>query len=159
MKKLIKYILIVLIVVVAMPSKHTTLTKLLDEFSFSNAVTTYYTTSKKEIENAVEIKNGGSYLYQCSFNQKECERIEKELDNLDGQSVSFDGNYEYYIFLKNKLCSSIYLNEEISQVKTCYGYNNKLTNSVNIDNHIINIQLAFNNNVITIGNPVILGSY
>ena len=157
MKKLIKYILLIIIVVFAVPPKNSTLSSLVRELNYTNAVSTYYTNSEVNVKNATVIKNGNSYLVQSDI--KNCESLKKEIENIQGQSISLNGTYSDYLFIKEKLLDSTIIEEELYNIKTCYGYNNKLTKSVKIDNKNINIQVAFNNNKIVIGSPVILGSY
>ena len=53
------------------------------------------------------------------------------------------------------------IKENVADIITIYGYseNNQFTNSVIIDDEPINIQIAFKDNKLTIGTPIILGDY
>ncbi len=157
MKKLIKYFLIVVIVVIAMPTKRTGLEDLITSFNLQNVKNVFYTTSCEEIENAKLTKCGTAVFVESDL--KFCKQIKNKIKNINGQSISFSGNETLYNSMVNNLINVRVLTENVSNVKCCYGYNNKLNNSINIDGKIVNIQIAINNNVITIGTPVILGSY
>ncbi len=155
MKKLFKYILIIIIVVIAIPPKHTEFKDLIKEFNFKNVVSTYYSKNKLELNDAKIIKNGNSYLIETKLNAKQ--NINEQ--DIDGQSLCFDASLSDYNMLVKKIINKKIFEEDVGEIKTCYGYNKKLTKSVNIDNNIVNIQIAYNNGKITIGNPVILGSF
>lgn len=157
MKKLIKYILIAIIIVVAIPSKQFELSDLIKEFNFNNVVNSYYTNTKVDVKNATVIKNGSAYIIESDYSNSN--EIKKQLNNIQGQSVSFGGTYNDYLNLKTNLINNIYICDELLNIKTCYGYNSKLTNSVNIDGNNINIQIAYSEGKIIIGTPVILGSF
>ena len=157
MKKLIKYFLIVVIVVIAIPSKQTGLEDLIDKLNLNNVKNIYYTTYSAEIENATLTQCGSAVFVESDV--EHCKQVKSELHSINGQSLSFEGDSELYNQLIAYLFHNVVLTENVSNVKCCYGYNNKLNNFITIDGKTINIQIALNNNKITIGTPVILGSY
>lgn len=157
MKKLIKYFLIVVIVVIAVPSKTTGLEDLIANFKLQNVKNVFYVSNCSQIENAKLTKCGNAIFVESEIDY--CKQIKSQLSNINGQSVSFCGNEQLYNMLISNLFNNIVLSEQVSNVKCCYGYNNKLNNNINIDGQTINIQIAINQNKITIGTPVILGSY
>ena len=157
MKKLIKYILIVLIVIIALPSKESSLSDLIKEFNYSNALYSFYSSSEVKELSATIIKNGNSFI--VNTNVSNADSVRNNINNIQGESVTFNGTYNDYVTLKTKLFNKFCFDEELLSIKTCYGYNNNLNNSISIDGNVVNIQLAYNNGNITIGTPVILGSY
>ena len=157
MRKLLKYFLIVTIVVIAMPAKNVAFEDLIRPFNIINATNTYYTTNAENIKSA-KIINCGSAVFVTS-NVENCKEIRTQLADIQGQSISFCGDEELYTSMVTWLIGNATFSANVGAVKCCYGYNNKLNNYINIENSKINIQIALHNNVITIGTPVILGSY
>ena len=157
MKKLIKYILIVIIIVIAQPAKQTYLSDLIKDFNYSNTVYYFYSSNSVKELSANSIRNGNSFIIEIKLD--EVNSFRNSLNTIQGESVSFSGTYDEYIKLKEQLFSRFCFDEDLLSIKTCYGYNKKLSTSVSIDGEIVNLQIAYNNGIITIGTPVILGSY
>ena len=157
MLKLLRFFLILVIITIAIPPKEVTLDQLIKQFNINNAVNTYYASYVKEIKNANVIQNGCMVLFQS--NLQDCVEIKKNLSRIDGQSITFCGNEELYQEIIMKIFSNIVRTEQVGSILSCYGNVNGLRNCIEIDNKNINIQIVINNNLITIGTPVILGSY
>ena len=157
MKKLIKYMLICVIVVVAIPPKQSSLNNLIKQYGYTDAVCTYYSYEDKNIIEANKIVNGNCVQYSCSFSN--ANNVETQLKNSHGESVKFNANFGEFVDLKNKLLCKVCYFEEIDNITTYYGFNKKLNNSIIIDNKAVNIQIAFNGEQIVVGTPVILGSF
>lgn len=113
---------------------------------------------KSEIENKEEfevIKNGSGYIIQT--NASMATELKKYVYDYAGFMLSFRGTRKDILLLINDM--KIVKTENIDGIETVYGYACGLLNSVIICGKKVNIQVAINNGTITIGSPVILGSY
>ena len=120
---------------ILIPSKKYSLEDLISDLHFKDVVNTFY--SNSEIVNKNAIKNGNTY--QISTSLEEIDSVKKQLSNIQGQSLSFSGNSEDFSFLENLLFDKICFTESFDNIKVCYGFNNKLSSSVDIDGKKINI--------------------
>lgn len=111
------------------------------------------------LEDAQIIKNGNSFVIKTDINN--AQKIKSKVSFVMGESVKFKSHYFavekliHYFDLKN------IKTEEINGVKSVIGFSDKenLQNSINIDGNLINIQIVFSCDTITIGSPIILGDY
>lgn len=78
---------------------------------------------------------------------------------VDGISVAFDGTEQdmWRIAEKYSLTSAEIL--QINDLTVICGYTRKLRGSVVLDGRPVNLQIAYRNGVVTVGSPLILGSY
>ena len=116
-----------------------------------------------DVENGLEgvqiIENGNSFVVKTDINS--AKKIKSKVSFVMGESVKFKSNY----FAVDKLIKYFDLKnvktEEINGVISVIGLSNKenLQNPINIDGNLINIQIVFSSDTITIGSPVILGDY
>ena len=74
-----------------------------------------------------------------------------------GFMLTFTGKKEDVDFLLNE--AKIIKVENSDNVENFYAYTCGLVHSVFIDGKKVNFQIAINKNTITIGSPIILGSY
>jgi len=83
----------------------------------------------------------------------------KLLDSITGISFTFSGgDKEIDDFLKR--VDAVVLNyESVGSITSCFAYSRKLKNGIRVDGNLVNIQIARNDNTITIGSPIILGEY
>ena len=103
------------------------------------------------------IKNGEDLIITCNKNQSES--IKQKLTDIKGESVSFNGTKQMAIDLINKLNLKTKFFESFDSINVYYCYKDNLSLYKTINNQKVNIQIAFNSGVITIGYPIILGSY
>lgn len=115
--------------------------------------------SSDNFNNATLINNGNGYIIKTDINN--ALNIKKNVSNILGESVSFVSNKNVINKIIKYYNIKIFKSEKIGEIEVCYGFSNKLnsTQKVNIDENIINIQIAFKENVLTIGTPIILGEY
>ena len=141
-----------------MPPRNAGIEDLIKQFNIPNITNTYYTTNiATKIEGANITQCGGALFVESDL--KNCKEIKGQLTNINGQSLTFLGSEElYYVLIKN-LFNNVVFTESVGNIKCCYGLNNKLNNNIKIEGKSVNLQIAINNNTITIGTPVILGSY
>lgn len=114
------------------------------------------------ISNVNVIENGNSLIIKTTF--KNAKNIRKNLNNILGESVSFKGDKLKFTLIMEKLNLKYSFTENIDNNKIicCFGYSNlnELKNrEIQVDEKKVNVQIAFNNNTITIGHPIILGDY
>lgn len=103
----------------------------------------------------VAIKNGDSYIIQTKANK--ASEVLKFLTNCSGFMLTFNGTKEN---IKNLLSEiKIIKTEKSADIEIFYAYTCGLLYSTVIDGKKVNFQVAINKNVITIGSPLILGSY
>ena len=107
------------------------------------------------------IKNGNSSIVKTNF--KKAKQIKENLSNVLGESVSFEGDMLKFSLIIEKLELKYSFSENVEDKIICfYGYsclNELKSREVLINEKKVNGQIALNNNVITIGNPIILGDY
>lgn len=129
---------------------------------FSDAVYSVYCldiSSNLNSNDIIVLNNGNSFIVKSNINYAEF--VKKNSSNVLGESVSFKSD----LFSIDKIIDfyniDVKIKENVADIITIYGYSesNKFTNSVLIDDEPINIQIAFKNNVLTIGTPIILGDY
>lgn len=132
---------------------NSTATKLFSYFE-NGEVCFYCSSAETEIKNTIIQANGNGFI--VATNIKNAIQVNKELTNCNGFSIKIDKNENIDLILKN---IEIVKKETISNIKIVYGYTCGLTFCAFIDGKKVNIQIAENNEFITIGSPIILGSY
>jgi len=114
---------------------------------------------ENDLEDAQIIENGNSFVIKTSINN--AQKIKSKASFVMGESVRFKSHY----FAVEKLIEYFDLKniktEEIGGVKSVIGFSDKenLQNSIDIDGNLVNIQIVFSCDTITIGSPIILGDY
>jgi len=97
-------------------------------------------------------------------NIADAKRVKRALKNIRGEAVRFGGGRADADAVAKLLKIKIYSVEEFDGIDTYYAYtaelgNGRGSNALNIDGARINVQVAFRGGVITVGTPLILGSY
>lgn len=154
MKKLWTVFLLIFIVCLIKP-----------EYNFCNLSAEYkgthcfYSSQKIFDNNATTIKNGNGFIISCStLNAKS---IKNKINNnfLYGESFSFKGNKEQINAILKKLKVNIVRQENLNELYVLEGYTNLLNESIMLGEDKINIQIAYNDGIITVGYPLILGGF
>lgn len=125
---------------------------------FSGLYRVYISSSQEfEMDNVNKIKNGNITILESSNINRE--KIMKYVDCYFGESLTIMSGVhsinEVFSFLSFK-------NLQIEQIDniTCYiGYCKGFSKFIMYENKRINIQIAVRDNMITVGFPIILGSY
>lgn len=121
-----------------------------------NLLYTFYTLEKMDSD-LPYTKNGDAFVHYCDF--KNASKVKQQLSGILGESVSFCGDkVDGLNFLSNFDYTTI-LVENIDGIWTLYAYSPKIENFVFVNNQKVNIELAVNKNIVTIGSPIIVGSY
>lgn len=103
------------------------------------------------------VKNGDMYFVSCESNI--AKKIKQQLDSVDGESISFQGTKNDALNFLSQFDYEIVFSEVVEDIFIIYAYCPKITNYVYVNNQKINIELAVNKSNITIGTPLIIGSY
>lgn len=105
------------------------------------------------------INNGNGYIINTNINN--VKYIKSNISNILGESVRFKTTLNKVDEITKLYNLKIIQEEKIDNIVCVYGYSNSndLTNSIIIDDKKVNMQIAFNNDFITIGTPIILGDY
>ncbi len=86
--------------------------------------------------------------------------IKPKLKDISGESVTFRASLNKVAAIIEKYQVTDFETQYGSNFYTVYGYSPKLNEyAVNLDGNTINIQIAYRDGVVTVGTPVILGSY
>lgn len=112
-----------------------------------------------EIEKAEVIQNGAGSIVQCAF--EDYREVRSALGEISGVSISFEGDSADIEALCKKLEVVSVASENLEEcgIMSYYGFTTKLNSRVLADGKYINIQIAQKDSVITVGYPLILGSY
>ena len=127
---------------------------------YGNAEYSVYCLNLTEnLANCTIIKNGNSNIIKTNFNN--AKYVKSKVSMVLGESVSFDSFQTSVNKLINYFELKVAKTEKIGDIYCVYGFceNKNFENSVEIEGQKVNIQIAFNNNRITIGTPLILGDY
>lgn len=101
------------------------------------------------------IVNGGGYIIQT--NAKDGKYILDTLNNINGFSLVINSNYDKLKeLLKNVRILKI---EEVAENKVVYAYLPELINFCMVDGKKVNLQIAYNEQRVILGSPLILGSF
>ena len=99
---------------------------------------------------------GDTYMYETSeYNEK----IAMNFGNVIGVSAKYKGDYDDFNKLIKKYGIAITKSEIIDNVHIVYGISEKCGRCLVTDGNTVNIQVALNGNNITVGTPLIMGSY
>lgn len=104
------------------------------------------------------IDNGNSYIVKTTINNK---RIVKEnISEILGESIKIKTPKTTILKIINYYNINEVKEENVGDIYSFYGYSkNIFQNYVFIDEKPVNIQLAYSDGYLTIGNPIILGEY
>ena len=80
-------------------------------------------------------------------------------NDIDGFSVSFNGTTNDVARIIRLFKLKVILMLNIDGLQVVCGNSARLTGGVNLDGEIVNLQIAYKDGNITVGSPLILGSY
>ena len=126
--------------------------------SQTDASYTFYTKIPcGSIDDAVVVQNGNMFLVNCK--SSDAKKVKSQLNGIEGESFSFQGTKNDALNFLNKYNYKTVFCEMVENILIIYAYCPQIQNSVYVNNQKTNLQLAVNNEKITIGTPLILGSY
>lgn len=79
--------------------------------------------------------------------------------NIDGVSVTFDGTMADVTRIVDLFGLDIVSVYDLDGLHVVCGVSNKVKGGVSLDGEMVNVQIAYKDGVVTVGNPLILGSY
>lgn len=130
-------------------------------FSFSSELDAnycFYTNNANiSVDGASVVKNGDMFFVSCKSNV--AQNVKQQLDNIDGESISFQGTKNDALKFLSQFNYEIVFSEMVEDIFIIYAYCPTIANCVYVNNQKINIELAVNKSNITIGTPLIIGSY
>ncbi|MCK9574466.1 MAG: YwmB family TATA-box binding protein [Clostridia bacterium] len=113
------------------------------------------TAENTENINYIQIADGGIIVCELQSMQK----VKSYNYHILGESLSFYGNLDEFYNIIKIYRIKIIKTEQVGEILTIYGFSFAFNKHISIDNKKINVQIAINNNLITVGTPIILGSY
>jgi hypothetical protein len=117
----------------------------------------YCFTKVEDLQNAQVLDNGVGSIVICSI--ENCQSVKRQIENISGESVSFYADYDYFENSINLLDAKIVFYEQIDNMRLVYAFSSKIGGYVRVNNQKVNLQLVYKNGTVTIGTPIILGSY
>ncbi len=138
---------------------------LFDAFSVKNLVfgdieySIYCKDIEENIENSTIIDNGNSYIIKTNINN--AKNVKGKSNYILGESVRFKSTINGVEKLIKFYDANVVKTECVENIVCVYAFSEKLSTKkfIEIDNQKINLQIAFSNNFLTIGTPIILGDY
>lgn len=97
------------------------------------------------------------YMTACSY--REHNKVERKLSNVIGITYTFSGDYDDYREILTEYRVGVVETEVVDGIHIIYGMSEQCGQPRIVDGKPINIQLAIKDNVITVGTPLIMGSY
>lgn len=82
-----------------------------------------------------------------------------ECSGVDGVSVTFCGSYDDVTEIVSRLRANEISRQQLDGLTVICYYSPKIRNRVSIGGKTVNIQIAYRDGTITVGYPLILGSY
>lgn len=123
-----------------------------------NAEYCFYTkTSSQTIPNAKIVQNGTMNIITCSAS--EVEKIKPQIVDIEGESICFLGTKNVALNFLNQFNHRVVFSEIVDDIIVIYAYSPQIDNYVFVNNEKVNLQLAYNKGKITVGTPMILGSF
>lgn len=118
----------------------------------------FYVKGDYKLDKCLCISSGCGTIIQTKFNN--ATQTKKLLDNIQGESYCFKTSNENITNEILTLFNAVIIKQqEIDNLKIVYAYSNGLEKYVKDDGEKINLQICINNENVTIGYPIILGSY
>lgn len=80
-------------------------------------------------------------------------------DGVDGVSVSFSGQWQDVNVILNRLQAAQVSVQQLDDLYVACYYSSRVQGGVTLDGKRVNMQIAYRDGTITVGYPLILGSY
>ena len=116
---------------------------------------TFYSTQKISDQNCSVVKNGRVFEISCDAAYAKSLRL--ILDEVIGESVCFYGDENDFVNISRSLGNCVFYG--IDGVMVAEGFSSRLGKTVEGKEGDVNFQAAFSEGIITVGTPVILGSF
>jgi hypothetical protein len=104
------------------------------------------------------ITSGSLNILSCNISQAS-ELYDINQTNVLGQQIQFSCDSEgFYNYLKKIDCKIVF-EENIGDIKSFYCFNKYLQDGINLPYGKVNLQVCYKDGYVTVGSPVIIGSY
>ena len=103
------------------------------------------------------IDMGNGRIVECRTD--ELQSVLEKCQDVDGISVSFDGSEEDVSRIVELLNLNVTHRYETCGIDIVCGQSYKINGGVVLDGKTVNVQIALKDGVVTVGSPLILGSY
>lgn len=151
-----KYILVVVMLVLVLLPKGAEFYTVASSYN-SHEYCFYISSEINEEDFTRIVKNGNGYVGYCSV--LDAPSI-KNRYKVDGESFTLTGTKVTVGEMIKGLSAKIVSQGEVDGIYTVYLYTGRLnTPSIELFGDKVNVQIALNGNKITVGYPIILGSY
>ena len=98
-------------------------------------------------------------IYMVTSDIKKGQEMADSLGNIVGISASFKGDYDDFTRVIKKCKVAVQQEESVGNVHIIYGISENCGKPTYANGMNINFQIAIRDNVITVGTPLIMGSY
>jgi len=126
---------------------------------YSDAEYSFYVNSlPNELPKGASItKNGAGFIVTTSA--VDASMVLKSLPKLEGHSFRFKGNEASVERVLAELKGVVLMREALEGIVLCYAYSDRLGKSIVASGQKVNMQIALRDGFVTVGTPVILGSF
>ena len=100
---------------------------------------------------------GNGKIVEC--NAVDFKTVLSKCHDVDGVSVSFNGTLSDVSRVVHMFNLTVVSTCELDGLYVTCGKSDKVAQCVLIDGNVVNIQIAYKDGVVTVGSPLILGSY
>lgn len=110
--------------------------------------------------NGVEfIENGETVILKST--KSEGQKLKSKVQKIIGESFCFRGDFETFKHIVDRFNFNKIKEDFFGEIVCLYGFSNLFNSKeyIEINNTKYNTQIAFSNGVITVGYPIIVGSY
>ena len=119
-------------------------------------ITINYFTKGRYSENAIYLYDD---IFMVTSDSKEGQKTADNLVNIVGISATFNGDFDDMKSVVKKCKVAVLSEETVGNVHIIYGISESCGKPISANGMNINFQIAIRDNVITVGTPLIMGSY
>lgn len=116
---------------------------------------TYYTKGSN-LQNSIYLYDD---IYMTESDYCTSKQVANKLTNIVGISATFSGDYDAFKEVVKKCKVAVKAEENVDNIHIIYGISESCGKPIQANGENINFQIAIRDNVITVGTPLIMGSY
>ena len=111
------------------------------------------------VEGVSCVKNGSINIVSC--NAKQADKLYSSFDkeSIVGQSFKFESIYQEFLDYLAGLDVKVVSTENFDNITSVYCYSDKIVDGIYLSSGKVNLQIAYSNGYVTVGSPVIIGSF
>ncbi|MGN0771569.1 MAG: YwmB family TATA-box binding protein [Christensenellales bacterium] len=95
----------------------------------------------------------------CSINPDQLGKTLQQAEGVMGFALKYDAGKVSENQLLSSLKAQVVKVETIGDITLYYAYSHRMNNGVSVDGKTVNVQIAVSDSSITVGSPLIMGSY